>query len=129
MMVSNRHHVLVEQKTGTEFERLEDIGASAIAAARKAQAAAQALDGQTTLALRRELDDLRQIAETRAALTRDARHSLRALIALLQERRDAGPATAIEPLLEALHACLAASETVADLLASERHIGRCRGIA
>ncbi|MDQ1900587.1 hypothetical protein RAH32_09030 [Paracoccus sp. WLY502] len=128
MIAPSRHQLLVEQKSATDFERLEDIGADAIAAARHAHARAQALDGDTAYALRRELDDLRKIAENRTALTKDARESLRGLAKNLRDRVDADTSPPIGPLLEAVIDCLTASERVADLLAAERHIGRCRGI-
>lgn len=129
MIAPARHHLVLEQKPGTDFERLEDIGASAIAAARHAFARSQALDGNTAHALRRELAELRKIAEDRSALTKDARQHLHDLARLLQDRVEAGNSAALGPVLEALLDCLAASERVADLLAAERYIGRCRGIA
>lgn len=129
MIAPSRHHLVVEQRPGTDFERLEDLGASAIAAARHAFARSQALDGETAHALRRELADLRKIAEDRSALTRDARQNLHDLARLQQDRADAGNAKALGPVLEAVLDCLTAAERVADLLAAERYIGRCRGIA
>lgn len=129
MIAPSRYQLLVEQKPGTDFERLEDIGADAIAAVRHAHARAQALDGNTAYSLRRELADLGKIAEDRSALTKDARQSLRGLAQTLKDRVDAEISAAIGPVLEAVIECLAASERVADLLAAERHIGRCRGIA
>ena len=68
MIAPSRHQLVLEQKAGTDFERLEDIGASAIAAARHAVARSQALDGETAYALRRELAELRKIAEERSGL-------------------------------------------------------------
>lgn len=129
MIAPSRHQLLVEQKPGTDFERLEDIGANAIAAARHAHARAKALDGDTAYALRRELDDLRRIAEDRSALTKNARDILHGLARVLKAQVDADTSPAVGPMLEAVIECLTASEKVADLLASERHIGRCRGIA
>lgn len=129
MIAPARHQLVLEQKPATDFERLEDIGASAIAAARHAFARAQALDGATALSLRRELADLRRIAEERSALGKDARQQLHDLARLLKDRADAGTSPAIGPVLEAVIECLAASERVADLLAAERHIGFCRGVA
>lgn len=129
MIAPSRHHLVVEQKPGTDFERLEDIGASAIAAARHAFARSRALDGDTAYALRRELAELRKIAEDRSALTKDARQSLHDLARLLKDRADAETSPTLGPLLEAVIECLTAAERVADLLAAERYIGRCRGIA
>ncbi|WP_136650217.1 hypothetical protein [Paracoccus aeridis] len=129
MIAPSRHQLVLEQKAGTDFERLEDIGASAIAAARHAVARSQALDGETAYALRRELAELRKIAEERSALAKNARENLHDLARLLKDRADTETSPAIGPLLEAVIECLAASERVADLLAAERHIGFCRGIA
>ncbi|WP_134725981.1 hypothetical protein [Paracoccus luteus] len=128
MIAPARHHLVLEQRPASDFERLEDIGATAIAAARHALARSQAIDGETACALRRGLADLRQIAEDRSALTKDARQHLHDLARVLQDRADAQTSAAIGPVLEALLECLAASEHVADLLASEKYIGRCRGI-
>lgn len=124
MIAPTRHQLLLEQKPGTDFECLEDI-----AAARHAHARAQALDGETAHALRHELDDLRKIAENRTALTKDARESLHSLVRLLKDRVDADTSAAIGPILETLFECLTASERAADLIAAERYICRCRGIA
>ncbi|WP_134727157.1 hypothetical protein [Paracoccus luteus] len=129
MIAPSRHQLFIEQKPATDFERLEDIGANAIAAARHALARCGALDGDIAYALRREIADLRKIAEEGSALTKDARDSLHSLVLALKGRADADTATAIGPALEALIECITASERVADLLAAERHIGRCRGIA
>lgn len=123
------HHLVLEQKPATAFEGLEDIGATDIAAARHALPRSQALDGESAFALRRELAELRGIAEDRSALTTNARQHLHDLARLLKDRVETGNSAAIGALLEALLECLTASEQVADLLAAERHIGRCRGIA
>lgn len=129
MIAPSRHQFTVEQKPATDFERLEDTGANAIAAARHAHARAKSLDGDTAYALRRELADLGKIAEDRSALTKDARQNLHGLAQALKNRVDADNSAAVGPVLEALFEGLTASERVADLLAAERHIGRCRGIA
>lgn len=128
MIAPSRHQLFIEQKPTTDFERLEDIGANALVAARHALARCGALDGDIAHALRREIADLRKIAEKRSALTNDARDSLHNLVLTLKDRADVATAAAIGPVLEAVIECLTASERVADLLAAERHIGRCRGI-
>lgn len=129
MIAPSRHQLTVEQTPATDFERLEDISANALLAARHAHARAKALDGNTAYALRRDLDDLRKIAEDRSALTKNARDMLHSLARSLKAQVDADNSAAVGPVLEALFECLTASERVADLLAAERYIGRCRGIA
>lgn len=128
MIAPARHHVVVEPKNSTDFERLEDLGANAIGAARHALARTATLDGITAHDLRREFADLRKIVEDRSALTKDARHALHDLARLLRDRVDAETSPAVGPILEAILDCLTASDRVADLLAAERYIGRCRGI-
>lgn len=113
---------------GTDFEQLEDLGADPIAAARIAHARSQGLSGTIAVALRRELADLARIAENRSALTAEARAILHGLARALKARVDAEASASIGPVLEAIIASLAGSERVADLLAAERYIGRCRGI-
>ena len=128
MIAPSRHQIALEPLPGTDFEQLEDLGADAIAAARAAYARSQALSGNTAVALRRELADLGKIVESRSALTADARASLHGLARALEGRVDAETSAAIGPVLEAVIASLTGSERVADLLAAERYIGRCRGI-
>ncbi|WP_295046799.1 hypothetical protein [uncultured Paracoccus sp.] len=128
MIAPSRHQLTIEQRPSTDFEKLEDLGANAIAAARHAFARSAALDGATALELRRQIADLRRIAEDRSALTRASRDSLHELARLLKDRADADTAGVVGPVLSALLDCLASSERVADLLAAERHIGACRGI-
>lgn len=129
MIAPSRHQLMIDQKPATDFEKLEDLGADAIAAARHAHARSAAHDGVMALELRRQIADLRRIAEDRSALTRASRDSLHELVRLLRDRANADTAGAIGPVLEALLECLVASERVADLLAAERHVGACRGIA
>lgn len=128
MIAPARHQVQLEQSPATDFERLEDIGASAIWASRIALASADALDGNTAHALRRELAELRKIVDDRSALSNNARQSLQNLALGLQARLNAESVEAVGSVLKAVIDCVTASERVADLLAAERHIGRCRGI-
>ncbi|WP_299847940.1 hypothetical protein [uncultured Paracoccus sp.] len=128
MKIDSRHHVILESKV-TDFERIEDIGADAIRATRRALDWCDLISGDAAVQLRRELADLRDIVERRSAMTRDARVSLRAFRDALMAQGQGGPDTALAPLVSALHDAITASERVADLLASERHIGRCRGIS
>lgn len=128
MIAPARHQVQLEQAPATDFERLEDIGAAAIAASRCALACVEELDGDTAHALRREIGELRKIVENRSALSNNARQSLRSLALALQARLNVDSVDALGPVLEAVIDCLTASERVADLLAAERHIGRCRGL-
>lgn len=128
MMMSNKHHVILDQRPETDFERIEDIGADAIRATRRALEWCDLISGDAGVQLRRELADLRDIVERRSAMTRDARVSLRGFRDTLRAQGQGGPDTALAPLVSALHDAITASERVADLLASEGHIGRCRGI-
>lgn len=128
MKIDSRHHVILEQRPGTDFERIEDIGADAIRAARKALRWCDLITGQAAHHLRRELVDLRKIVECRSAMTRDARISLRAFRDQLMAQGQGGPDTPLGPLVTALDDAITASERVADLLAAERHVGLCRGI-
>ena len=129
MMMSNKHHVILDQRPETDFERIEDIGADAIRATRRALDWCDLITGDAAVQLRRELADLRDTVKRRSAMTRDARVSLRGFRDTLQAQGQGGPDTALGPLVAALHDAIEASERVADLLASERHIGRCRGIS
>ncbi|HHX88292.1 MAG TPA: hypothetical protein GX700_00745 [Paracoccus sp.] len=113
----------------TDFERLEDIGASAICASRHALACAVKLDADTTHALACEIAELRRIVDERAALSGNARESLQRLADALRARLRAESSEAIGPVLEAIADCLTASERVADLLAARQHVGRWRGNA
>lgn len=128
MKIDSRHRVILESKA-TDFERIEDIGADAIRATRRALDWCDLVSGDAAVQLRRELADLRDIVERRSAMTLDARVSLRAFRDALMAQGQGGPDTALAPLVSALHEAIEASERVADLLASERHIGHCRGIS
>lgn len=96
---------------------------------RRALAGAEELDGNTAHALRRELGELRKIVDDRSALSNNARQCLQNPALALQVRFNADTADVVGSVLEAVIDCLTASKRVADLLAAERHIGRCRGIA
>lgn len=129
MLTNNKHHITLDHKQATDFERIEDIGADAIRATRRALHWCDLITGDAAVLLRRELADLRDIVERRSAMTRDARMSLRAFRDALMAQGQGGPDTTLAPLTAALHDAIDASERVADLLAAERHVGRCRGIS
>ena len=129
MMINNKHHIILDQRPETDFERIEDIGADAIRATRRALHWCDLISGDAAVLLRRELADLRDIVERRSAMTRDARVSLRGFRDTLRAQGQGGPDTTLGPLVAALSDAIEASERVADLLASERHIGLCRGIS
>ena len=97
MIAPARHQVQLEQSPATDFERLEDIGASAIWASRIALASADALDGNTAHALRREIAELRKIVDDRSALAKNARQSLQNLALGLQARLNAESVEAVGP--------------------------------
>lgn len=112
-----------------DFNRIEDIGADAIASARQAMTL---LPGLYTDAHNRLADVTDRIAAhvaKRRLLTEDARADLEAAVntclTLLEEN---GEDTVVGAIGEQLQEALDASNRVADLLAAEESIGWHRGI-
>lgn len=123
MIAPARHHLIIEIRQN-DFERIEVLAADALDAARLAL---EALEPTTVLPLD-HLRDLRRIVEARAALTETSRHLIRDMLTGLAEHARADPdlcGSACDLLIRSLHL----SDRVANLIAAERHIGRCRGIA
>ena len=122
MIASSRHQAAVEMRQ-SDFERIEEIGADAMEAARQAL---DALLRVESLPMLRAVDDLRRIVADRSALSQTARHLIGDALVALRELAPGDPR--IGSAHENLVRCLRFSERVADLLAAERHIGFCRGI-
>lgn len=127
MIAPARHQIVIERKPSTGFKRFENIGTSAIAATRL-----PARKPSVATPPSRSGANLRNSARTAMSAQRSRGMRARACISLAQfltERVNAENSATIGPVLEAVLECLTASGRLADLLAAERHIGRCRGIA
>lgn len=122
----NRHHLTVEQHGRTDFERLTDIAADAIGAMRDALDQLDAQDAKSSLRQRCLREELRQFLAADTALTEGARRQLSALIAALDEGNDDHDPGAFEKARNALSRARRDADRVADLLAAEAHIRRCR---
>lgn len=124
MIAPSRHQVAVEMRQN-DFERIEELGADAMDAARLALDTLVKIDG---FALSRELNDLRKIVADRAALSQTSRFLLADAVAAIHPLIETDPTGLIVVARDHLARCLRLSERVADLLAAERHVGFCRGI-
>ena len=127
MIAPARHHVTLET-IGTDFERLEDIGADALLAARNAWDLIGTLPGEIAVELKREIADLRKIVESDAMLTETSRHLLRDLIRRLEDLQEGIEPSLYHPLIDCLRGAVRQSQRVADLITAERHVGRARGL-
>lgn len=127
MIAPARHHVTLET-VGSDFERIEVIGADALFAARNAWNLIGNLPGEIAVELKREIVDLRWIVEADAMLAETSRNLLRDLIRLLEDRRERTDPALHHPLIDCLHDAVRQSQRVADLIAAERHVGRARDL-
>ena len=122
----NRHHLTVEQHRHTDFERIEDIAADAIAALRDALDRLDELDVASTLQQRHLRDELRRLLSAGDMLTDASRQHLCELNAALDEHAEDRDPSILERPRDALARALRDADRVADLLAAERHISRSR---
>jgi hypothetical protein len=127
----NSHRLVVYQpdRRGTDFDRVEDIAADAIAATRAAVAALDDLPYEIFKPFQTHEKILRDAVERRRILTDDIRLVMEEMLRHLA-RLDPDDATAalLERLVGRLRDALEGSHRVADLLAAERDIGWHRGI-
>lgn len=114
----NRHHLIIEQRSRTDSERIEDIAADAMGALRRGLDMLDGRDAESTLRQRCLRDELRRLLDAGEVLTEATRRHLADLIASL----DAPGADR-----EALACALRDAERVADLLVARAHLARSRG--
>jgi hypothetical protein len=127
----NSHRLVVFQPDlrGTDFDRIEDIAADAITAARSAVAAVENLPYDIFKPLQTDEKILRDAVERRRILTDDVRLAMEDMLRqLARVESDEATAPRLDMLMRSLRDALEGSHRVADLLAAEKDIGWHRGI-
>lgn len=113
----------------TDFDRVEDIGADALGAAREALLAIEALPYPLFKPIQSQTRALRDAVLDRKVLNDRFRDTVVDLQrALAGAEVDEGSHAAVEQIIKRLREALRASHRVSDLLAAEQEIGFHRGI-
>lgn len=108
-----------------DLDRIEEIGADAMEAARQALSQMVLISDPQLMRSSRDLD---KIVADRSALTQTSRLLIGDALAVLRPLIEADATGRIGIAYDHLARCLSRSERVADLLAAERYVGFCRGI-
>lgn len=127
---TSQHIVLFQpDQRSPDSERVEDIAADAIAAARAAAALLEDLPYEIFKPMQAYGEILRQAVERRRILTDDVRLAIEEMLRQLARAEADDPiASLIDRMMRRLRDALEGSHRVADLLAAERDIGWHRGI-
>jgi hypothetical protein len=127
----NSHRIILHQpdRRQTDFERLEDIGADALGAARAALGAMTDLPYELFKPLQFHERVLRDAVKQRRMVGQEFRDAVDHLLEAASDLPDDDTAReTVQRLIQCLTEALAMSHRVADLLAAERDIGLHRGI-
>lgn len=127
----NNHRIALFQPdiARSDFDRIEDIGANAIASARCALSQLEQLPHATLKPIDSLIRTIRTGVDQRRVLTEDFRHdALLVLKHLVREDCSEDISSDLDQSIRCLRDALNYSHRVQDLLAAERDIGRHRGL-
>ncbi|MEC8196781.1 MAG: hypothetical protein VX228_10770, partial [Pseudomonadota bacterium] len=126
---SHRVALFLQPTPRDDFDRLEELTANGLQAARKALEGLASLTIQLDRSTAADVTELRQAVEKRRLLNDrfvDAAHALRTKIADMEHPEDC--AEIFDRISQELQQAISLSNRVRDLLAAERDVGWHRGI-